>query len=237
MTGHYALPLVVLSLLFALSALAVGRGQGVRCLALLAWVPLLLFALGWLVTAGGLPLLPAMVAAGLAALACQTLLLLGTGIAARRAFLGACAGYLVAVAVAFIGLWAFRINGIYSPVMRDLWYAPGTGALPFHWLALGGIALAGAGVIADLAVAVAATIEEVRAVNPRLSPSELFAAGMRFGRDVIGTEVNTLPLAIFGASLGGLLLVLVRPDAARWPFSWMILSNRQESAIHASASA
>lgn len=229
-SGH-ALPLAVLACLFAGSVLIIGRGQGWRCLAMLVWFPLLLFAMGWSATAGGLPLLPVVLLGGLAALACQTLFLLGAGVSGRRAFVGACGGYLAAVIVATVSVYFFRITGIYSPVMRDLWYAPGTGNLAFHWLTLGGIALAGAGLIADLAVAVSATIEEVHQANPTLAARDLFAAGMRFGRDVIGTEVITLPLAVLGSSLGGILLLLVQPDVARWAYSWMIFTNRQETAV------
>jgi len=198
---------------------------------MLIWVPLLLFAVAWVVTETRLPVLPLVLAAGLAALACQTLLLLGTKASGGVALLAACGGYAAAVVVGALALHFFGITGIYSPIMSDLWYAPGTHNLTFHWLTLGGIALSGAGVIADLAVVITATIEEVHRANPSLSAGELLSSGMSCGRDVIGTELNTLPPAILGTALGGLLLVLARPDVARWPYSWMLLANRQCSAV------
>ncbi|MDP6380108.1 MAG: YibE/F family protein, partial [Phycisphaerae bacterium] len=232
--GH-AVPLAALFLLFAASALVVGRREGLKCLATLLLIPLLLLAMGWVVARGWLPAGQAALLAGLVALGFQVVMLVGRRSGAAEALLGACGGYLVAVALAVLAVFSLKITGIYSPLLRDLWYAPGTGHVNFHSLALGGIALAGAGIIADLAVAVTATVREVHLANPSLFRGRLRASGMRFGRDVICTEVNTLPLAILGASLGGILLVLVRPDVGRWPYTWMLLANRQSTAVEVAA--
>ena len=235
-TGH-GTPLFTLALLLTGSLLIVGRGQGLKCLVMLAAFPALLFMAGWLLISGRSPVLPTLLTAGLIALACQVFLLLGAGASGRLAFLGAVGGYVFAVIVAGLCVQWFHITGVYSPLLRDLWYAPGTGHLDFGLLALGAIALAGAGINPDLAVAVTATIQEVHKANPGLSRFQLFASGMRFGRDVIGTEINTLPFALLGCGMGGILLVLVKPDVAHWPYSWMSLSNRQSIAVEVAAMA
>jgi uncharacterized membrane protein len=139
------------------------------------------------------------------------------------------------VAVAWLCVKGLHVTGVYSSLLRDLWYAPGLGRLDFVGLAAGAVALAGAGIIADLAVAVTATIQEVHKAGPHLPARDLIRSGMRFGRDVIGTEINTLPFALLGCGLGGILLVLVRPDVANWPYSWMSFSNRQSLAVEVSA--
>jgi uncharacterized membrane protein len=199
--------------------------------------PALLFIAGWLLIGARAPGLPTLLTVGLLALAGQVFLLLGAGASGRLALLGAAGGYLFAVLVATLCVQWFHITGVYSPLLRDLWYAPDTAHLDFAHLALGTIALAGAGIIADLAVAVTATVQEVHKANPNLSGSQLFASGMRFGRDVIGTEINTLPFALLGSGIGGILLMLVKPDVAHWPFSWMTLVNQQNIAVEIAAMA
>jgi uncharacterized membrane protein len=235
-TAH-GIPLLTLGLILIASLLVVGRDQGWRCLVLLAGFPALLFAAGWLMVAAHAPALPTLLTAGAIALAGQVFLLLGPGIWGRLAFLGAAGGYLVALLIAGVCVRTLHVTGVHTGLLRDLWYAPGTAHLNFSHLAIGAIALAGAGIIADLAVAVTATIQEVHKANPHLTPAQRFAAGMRFGRDVIGTEINTLPFAILGIGMGGILLVLVKPDVQRWPYTWMELANRQSIAVEVTAMA
>jgi len=148
-----------------------------------------------------------------------------------QALVGAAAGYVIAVVFAALAVYVLRVTGVYSPAMRDVWYGLQGASMKFHHVTLGAIAIAGAGIVADVAVSVTATVREVHAANQLLGRRALFRAGLRFGRDVICTEINTLPLAILGASLGGVLLVLAEPDVACRPYSWMILLNRQETAV------
>jgi uncharacterized membrane protein len=229
--GAYGAPLLVLALVLLGSLLVIGRGQGVKCLLMLTAVPALLLFLGWLLVCQHAPLLPVLLIAGALALVGQVFLLVGVGVTGRRAALGAAGGYFCAVLIAWLCVAPLHITGVYSSLLRDLWYAPGTGHLDFRQLAMGTIALAGVGIIADLAVAVTATIQEVHQANPTLSHRALFRAGLRFGRDVIGTEINTLPFALLSTGLGGILLALARPDIRQWPYHWMDWSNRQGTAM------
>jgi len=234
---RYGVPLLTLACLSIGSLIVVGRSQGARCLVMLTAFPALLFAVGWALVRHRVPMMPVLLAAGLLALAGQVFLLLGTGSSGRRAVLGAVGGYLCASLVSGVCVQQFHITGVYSSLLRDLWYAPGIRHLDFRLLALGAIALAGVGIIADLAVAVTTTLQEVRKANPELSGSKLFASGMRFGRDVIGTEINTLPFALLGSGMGGILLALAKPDVPQWPYHWMNWSNRQSTAVDVAAMA
>lgn len=57
------------------------------------------------------------------------------------------------------------------------------------------------GAIDDVSVTQAPTIWEIRDADPRIAPGPLFFAGMRVGRDHVGSIVNTLAMADVGASL------------------------------------
>ena len=67
--------------------------------------------------------------------------------------------------------------------------------------------IASSGAIMDVAISVASAVSEVRASNPGLTRTRLFASGMNVGRDMMGTMANTLILAFTGASLNTLILI------------------------------
>ena len=58
----------------------------------------------------------------------------------------------------------------------------------------------------DVAMSVTSSMQEVLVQNPKLSRGELFRSGMRVGRDMMGTDSNTLILAFAGTSISTLLL-------------------------------
>ena len=60
----------------------------------------------------------------------------------------------------------------------------------------------------DVGMSVAASLEEIHALNPELGTGALMASGMRIGRDMIGTMTNTLILAYTGTALTTMILLL-----------------------------
>ncbi|MFC5994175.1 YibE/F family protein [Pseudonocardia hispaniensis] len=76
-------------------------------------------------------------------------------------------------------------------------------------LLLAGIVIGALGVLDDVTITQTSAVWELRAANPGLGTRELFAAGMRIGRDHVSSAVNTLVLAYAGAALPLLLLFSV----------------------------
>ena len=64
------------------------------------------------------------------------------------------------------------------------------------------------GAVMDVAVSMCASLNEIKEINPNISPKELFRSGMNIGRDMIGTMTNTLILAFAGGTLATLLLFI-----------------------------
>ena len=52
----------------------------------------------------------------------------------------------------------------------------------------------------DVAMSIASSISEIHYHSPELSMKELVKSGMRVGRDMMGTDVNTLILAFVGGA-------------------------------------
>jgi uncharacterized membrane protein len=61
------------------------------------------------------------------------------------------------------------------------------------------------GVLDDVTVTQTSAVWELRKANPSLGWRELYGAGLRIGRDHVGSAVNTLVMAYAGAALPVLL--------------------------------
>ena len=122
-----------------------------------------------------------------------------------------------------------RLTGVYSPLTKDLWFADAGRQMDFVGLLSAGITLGALGVVVDLATGVAAAVFEVAEVAEHLSRRELAASGMRVGRDIMGTELNTLVFAYAGAGVGVLLLPFFGPRGYELPVMQVLSS--QEFAV------
>jgi hypothetical protein len=70
---------------------------------------------------------------------------------------------------------------------------------------LAGIVIGSVGVLDDVTVTQTSAVWELRRANPKLGRRELYAAGLRIGRDHMSSSVNTLVMAYAGAALPLLL--------------------------------
>ena len=80
------------------------------------------------------------------------------------------------------------------------------GDFDLRGLLLAGMVLGALGALDDVTVTQASAVWEVAAANEALDDHQLFAAGLRVGRDHVASSVNTLLLAYAGASMPLMLL-------------------------------
>ncbi len=116
------------------------------------------------------------------------------------AFLGATLGVFAGLATAHLFGWLMNINGATMPFVQALLYS-GYENLDIADIFIGAVVLASSGAVMDLAMDIAAGIEEVARRNPDLPPRELLLSGLRIGRSVVGTMTTTLLLAYSGGYL------------------------------------
>jgi hypothetical protein len=142
---------------------------------------------------------------GAAVIAYVTLYLAhGVNIRTTVALIGTLAALtLTAVlAVAFAG--AADLTGLASEESLSLLtFAPD---LDFRGLLLAGVILGTLGVLDDVTITQVSAVAELHSADPELSARQLYAAGIRIGRDHIASTVNTLVLAYTAAALPLLLL-------------------------------
>ena len=79
----------------------------------------------------------------------------------------------------------------------------------------------------DVAMSISSAMKEFCDQNPNISRMELMKAGMRVGRDMMGTNSNTLILAFAGSSLS----MLVLNYAYDLPYLQVINSNNVGIAV------
>jgi uncharacterized membrane protein len=198
--------LLLLAALFAIAVVLLGRFRGLSALAGLASSVLILgfYTLPALLE-GQSALTVACVSAALIAVvalytshgftAMTTVAVLGTLLAL---------GLTVVLGVTFIGL--AQLSGFAT---EESLFIEGVGDIDVRGLLLAGLVLGALGALDDVTVTQASVVFELRRASPRQPKKELFAAGMRVGRDHVASTVNTLFLAYAGAALPLLLLFSV----------------------------
>jgi uncharacterized membrane protein len=197
------MPLAVLAGLFALAILVLGRYQGVAALAALglSFVVLLMFVLP-AILAGENPLLVAVAGAGLIMFVA---LYLTHGLSARTstAVLGTMISLVLIGGLGALFTALTKLTGL----DEDTGLLLGTlgTSLDTRGLLLAGLIIGALGVLDDVTVTQASVVWELRRANPLLSWRELYAAGLRIGRDHVSSAVNTLAMAYAGAALPILL--------------------------------
>lgn len=140
-------------------------------------------------------------------------------------------GTLVGVILAGVSAWCFsKASGISGYNVSDietlmtLW---NTNRVQVGGLLFSGLLISCLGAVMDVAMSISSAIDEIYRQNLSLSRKELFKAGLRVGRDMMGTDSNTLILAFAGSSVSTLLL----DYSYNLPYQQIINSNNIGIAI------
>ena len=140
-------------------------------------------------------------------------------------------GTLVGVILAGVSAWCFsKASGISGYNVSDietlmtLW---NTNRIQVGGLLFSGLLISCLGAVMDVAMSISSAIDEIYRQNLSLSRKELFKAGLRVGRDMMGTDGNTLILAFAGSSVSTLLL----DYSYNLPYQQIINSNNIGIAI------
>ena len=118
------------------------------------------------------------------------------------------------------GITGWNVSDIES--LMTLW---STADIQVGGLLFSGLLISSLGATMDVAMSIASSMAEVQAQTPDISRRALFQAGMRVGRDMMGTDSNTLILAFAGGSVSMLVL-----DYA-YDLSWLQIINSNNIGI------
>ena len=140
-----------------------------------------------------------------------------TAVATGGTVAGVCIAGLAATAFsAASGITGWNVSDIES-----LLTLANTNGVQVGGLLFSGLLISALGATMDVAMSIASAISEIHVQTPDMPRRDLFKAGMRVGRDMMGTDSNTLILAFAGGSLS----MLVLDYAYDLPYLQIINSN------------
>lgn len=201
-------PLVLLIAIFSAAVLLIGRGKGLR--ALLGVVYTLLTIILFTVQAIYHGFSPVAVTALTVLIAGGASLLLLNGFSRRTAaaVLSTLAGVCVTGLAFALFSGLLHLSGYNMDAAETLLTASDSTGLSLRWLLLAGVLISALGAVMDVAVSLAASLEELVLVNPNMGQKVLLRSGLNIGKDMIGTMSNTLILAYAGTALSTMLCLI-----------------------------
>ena len=140
---------------------------------------------------------------------------------------GTVAGVIIAGIAATVFSLATGITGWNVSDIESLLTLASTSGVQVGGLLFSGLLISSLGAVMDVAMSIGSAIAELHAQNPAISRRDLFKAGMHVGRDMMGTDSNTLILAFAGGSVS----MLVLDYAYALPYQQIINSNNIGIAI------
>ena len=217
----------IFALLYLLALCIIGGKQGIKgCLGLIFTFFCVIFVYLPLVYLGYSPFWSAVFICFLTTLV--TMYLIG---GPTKKTCAATLGTLAGVVLAGISAWCFSkasgISGYYVSDIETLMTLWNTNRIQVGGLLFSGLLISCLGAVMDVAMSISSAIDEIYKQNSSLTRKELFKAGMRVGRDMMGTDSNTLILAFAGSSVSTLLL----DYAYDLPYQQIINSNNIGIAI------
>lgn len=198
--------ILIFALLYLLVLCWIGGKQGLRgALGLIYTVAAIFFLFIPLVYLGYSPFWMAVLVCLLTTFVSMTLIG-GFSRKTLAATLGTSAGVIIAGLVAmafslFSGISGWNVSNIEH--LMTLWY---TENIRVGDLLFAGLLISSLGAVMDVAMSISSTMQEILQQRPDLGRKELIKAGFRVGRDMMGTDSNTLILAFAGGSVSVLLL-------------------------------
>ena len=217
----------IFAILYLLALCIIGGKQGIKgCLGLIFTFFCVIFVYLPLVYLGYSPFWSAVFICFLTTLV--TMYLIG---GSTKKTCAATLGTLAGVVLAGISAWCFSkasgISGYNVSNIETLMTLWNTNRIQVGGLLFSGLLISCLGAVMDVAMSISSAIDEIYKQNSSLTRKELFKAGMRVGKDMMGTDSNTLILAFAGSSVSTLLLNY----AYDLPYQQIINSNNIGIAI------
>jgi uncharacterized membrane protein len=208
--GYYRLHLeLALIVLFTLLLVAIAGVTGMKAALSFIFAALVLWKLFFPLILMGYPPL----ATGLAIVALLTAVICfsvgGLTLRGLTAFTGSMAGLLVTCALAVWFGWMFHLHGAVRPFAEMLLYS-GYYDLNLKDIFIASVFLACSGAVMDLAMDIAATMDEIKLRQPDIGWFEHLHSGLRVGRAVTGTMTTTLLLAYSGSHITMFMVFLAK---------------------------
>lgn len=207
---HFRLDIeLILLLIFAAMLIAFSGWAGVRALLSFAFAMILVWRIllpGILV--GQDPVILALIVVVLMS-AATLFLVAGVNLIGLVALLGSALGILLTYLLSLILFPPFHLHGAIQPFSETLLYA-GFADLPLVRIFLAAVFVGASGAVIDVAIDVAASMNEVITKRPDLQVWELMKSGFAVGRAMTSTMVTTLLMAYTSGYMALLMVFMAQ---------------------------
>ncbi len=208
--GYYRLGLQLMLIgLFTLLLVAVAGVTGLKAALSFIFAALVLWKLFFPLLLRGYPPIPT----GLGIVALLTgVICFSVGGLTRRGlatFAGSLLGLLLTCGLATLFTQLFRLHGAVRPFAEMLLYS-GYYQLNLTDIFVASVFIACSGAVMDLAMDIAATMDEIKFRHPEIGLVEHMRSGLRVGRAVTGTMTTTLLLAYSGSHITMFMVFLAK---------------------------
>lgn len=199
--------LIVLAIIFLLAILLVGRKQGLKTIiSLVITIGIIFFWALPSIINGASPLVISIVISSIITIVTY-LVISGFNKKTLASILGTVGGLILSAIVVYIFGYFSRLSGLNEESMYLAFLPQGT-QFDLVEIIFAGIIIGALGACMDISMSIASALEEIKKENPSAGRKTLFRAGMNIGKDVMGTNTNTLILAYVGSSLTILILYM-----------------------------
>ncbi|WKD59339.1 YibE/F family protein [Corynebacterium caspium] len=199
--------LLLWGLVIALATIALAGFRGMRALIglIIALAVVGFFLIPALIHGG--PAVPLAMVSGSAILFLVVLLVHGVNWKSAAALAGTLTALIIAAGLAWLAIDSTKLAGYGDESnLQIILYLPDVSVSS---LMLCGFIIGSLGVLNDVTISQASTVNELAALEPQAKPMRLFTGAMKVGRDHISSMVYTLVLTYTGAALPLLLLISV----------------------------
>ena len=208
--GHYRLGMqLVLIVAFALLLLLFAGVTGLKAMLSFVFAAMVLWKLFFPLLLRGFPPISTGLAIAALLIAVITFSVGGLNKRGVATFAGSMLGVLLTCALAVWFSNAFRLHGAVRPFAETLLYA-GYYELRLTDIFIASVFIASSGAVMDLAMDIAASMDETKRNHPEIGFFEHVQSGMRVGRAVIGTMTTTLLLAYSSSHITMFLLFMAK---------------------------
>lgn len=193
--------------LFFAALILLGRGQGLKSALGLVFTCVLIVTVLIPALFAGFPPVP--VSIGLVSIMTIVSFILISGFTRKTytAIAGTVSGITIAGIISAIVSYSAQLSGVNMEGGEQLLNLAPDYNLKLDGLLFTSILIASLGAVMDVSMSIASSMQEMLAVNPRLSKKELFRSGLTVGKDITGTMSNTLILAFAGSSLPLVMMI------------------------------
>jgi len=208
--GCYRLQMqIALICLFALLLFAVAGVTGLKAALSFVFTAMVLWKIFFPLLLRGVPPLPAGIAVVAVLTAVITFSVGGLSRRGTATFAGSMLGVLLTCGLAAWCTHAFHLHGAVRPFAESLLYS-GYYGLRLTDIFIASIFIASSGAVMDLAMDIAASMDEIKRKHPGIGLVEHVRSGLRVGRAVVGTMTTTLLLAYSSSHICMFLLFMAK---------------------------